>query len=245
MSDKKRRKSVTDASASDSWATPPELFAALDALFGPFTLDAAASARNAKCVRFFDEADNALARPWNQPRVWCNPPYSRGNKPAFLQKARAEMARSDGPEVITLLVPHNTAEGWWAQYVDPSGEVITTRTLQSLLGRRTVVHLDDLVIETLPLRGRVSFAETTGTGYRQTTAPFSSVVITFSRPGVLYPIETRHVPARRGPKYRVTPEREAMVLAGEAAGLKRDAAIAAAGLNRRTWYRHVARKVAP
>jgi phage N-6-adenine-methyltransferase len=63
------------SSASDDWPTPDDLFATLNGEFR-FTLDACASAANAKCARFYSRTDNGLAQPWYG-RVWCNPPYGR------------------------------------------------------------------------------------------------------------------------------------------------------------------------
>lgn len=62
------------SSATDDWATPPHVFAVLDAEFS-FTLDACASADNAKCDRFFTPADNGLAQSWAPATSWMNPPY--------------------------------------------------------------------------------------------------------------------------------------------------------------------------
>jgi phage N-6-adenine-methyltransferase len=234
------------SSASDSWATPPELFAALSALYGPFDLDAAADANNAKCASFLSEQDNALQCGWGGWRVWCNPPYSRGNKPAFFAKAREEMEWTNGPKVISLLVPHNTAEGWWTEHVDTHGPIIATKCVQSLLGKRTIVHTADLVIEVLALRGRVRFVETTGAPYKQATAPFSSAVVTFSRPGVLYPVEAPTRP--RGRPTVITAEAreniERLIRYGHSAAN----ACRLTGINRRTWVRFQTlnrRKAAP
>lgn len=63
------------SSATDMWATPPELYAALDEEFG-FTLDACAVRDNAKCPDYYTPEQDGLAQPWPG-RVWCNPPYGR------------------------------------------------------------------------------------------------------------------------------------------------------------------------
>lgn len=229
---------IETASASDSWATPPELFAALSVLYGPFDLDACAAFNNTKCVRFFDESHSSLERVWGDQqarfRVWCNPPYSRGNKPAFFAKARNEMAAGHC-DVISLLVPHNTAEGWWTEHVDTHGAIIATKCIQSLLGKRTIVHTADLVIEVLALRGRVRFIETTGATYKQATAPFSSAVVTFSRPGALYPVELATRP--RGRPAVITPEIVAKIQLLSKT-IKVDAACADCGVSRSTWFRY-------
>ena len=57
------------SSATDMWATPPELYAALDEEFG-FTLDACAVRDNAKCPDYYTPERDGLAQPWPG-RVWC------------------------------------------------------------------------------------------------------------------------------------------------------------------------------
>lgn len=63
------------SSSTDMWATPPELYAALDAEFN-FTLDACAVPENAKCPDYYTPEQDGLTQPWPG-RVWCNPPYGR------------------------------------------------------------------------------------------------------------------------------------------------------------------------
>jgi phage N-6-adenine-methyltransferase len=47
----------------------------LDEEFG-FTVDVAAAPDNAKCERFYTEADNGLTKDWTGETCWMNPPYS-------------------------------------------------------------------------------------------------------------------------------------------------------------------------
>ena len=51
------------SSATCEWATPPDLFATLDAEFG-FALDVCATAKNANCERFYSGAEDGLPQPW-------------------------------------------------------------------------------------------------------------------------------------------------------------------------------------
>lgn len=95
--------------ASDEWATPQDFFDAVNAKFGPFTLDAAATSENAKAARFFTKEDDALAVSWDTDgRIWLNPPYSRIRE--FCAKARDEAVHGN---VIVLLVPARTDTRWW------------------------------------------------------------------------------------------------------------------------------------
>ena len=48
------------SSKSNDWATPQAFFDKLDGIYGPFTLDAAASADNYKVSNFYTEADDSL-----------------------------------------------------------------------------------------------------------------------------------------------------------------------------------------
>lgn len=93
------------------WRTPMSLFRELEKRFGRggFTLDAAASADNTLCGRYFDEAANALQRPWAG-RVFCNPPY-RHILP-WVVKASDEVA--DGrAEVVVMLLPARMGALWF------------------------------------------------------------------------------------------------------------------------------------
>jgi phage N-6-adenine-methyltransferase len=94
------------------WETPPEIFAPLNAEFG-FTLDPCATAANAKCPRFFTEAENGLEQAWGDARVFMNPPYGREIY-AWTRKART--AASAGALVVGLL-PASSDLAWWHEDV--------------------------------------------------------------------------------------------------------------------------------
>jgi phage N-6-adenine-methyltransferase len=101
----------------DDRATTPEVFSPLHKRFN-FTIDAAASAENTKCPRFYSIDDDGLAQSWWQERVWCNPPYS--NIEPWIEKAWSEWRDSAGPELIAMLLPANrTEQGWWQRQVEP------------------------------------------------------------------------------------------------------------------------------
>lgn len=91
-----------------AWTTPRPVFLQADAEFH-FDLDAAASADNALCARFFSIEDDALAQVWTG-RVWCNPPYNRCD--AFVRHAAAQVERGHA-EVVVMLVPVRADVGWW------------------------------------------------------------------------------------------------------------------------------------
>lgn len=100
--------------AVDDRALPPEEFAKLHRRFG-FTVDAAASAHNAKLPRFFSEEVDGLKQPWAGERVYCNPPYS-SIRP-WVQKAWDTGYVAD---LIVMLLPANrTEQGWWQDLIEP------------------------------------------------------------------------------------------------------------------------------
>jgi hypothetical protein len=109
----------------DDRATAPETFDPLQERFG-FTLDVAASPRNAKLPRFFVSPDyqpsardlqpsgvDGLAQSWDGERVWCNPPYSD-------IRPWVEKAWDSNAELVVMLLPANrTEQGWWQDCVEP------------------------------------------------------------------------------------------------------------------------------
>ncbi len=101
------------------WGTPDSLFDPLNAEFG-FTLDAAASAANAKCPEFFDAQADGLSRNWREAAqegcTWVNPPYGRSIGD-WVGKALAEYHQ--GARVV-MLVPSRTDTRWWQLAVQAS-----------------------------------------------------------------------------------------------------------------------------
>lgn len=100
------------------WETPPELFEQLNLEFR-FTLDPCATARTAKCARYFDEATNGLEQDWAREVVFMNPPYGREIY-AWTKKARE--AQEAGATVVGLL-PASTDLAWWHNDVIGHAEV--------------------------------------------------------------------------------------------------------------------------
>ncbi len=99
------------------WATPPELFARLDAEHGPFTLDVCATPDNAKCASYFTKADDALSQIWRGV-CWMNPPYGRD---LGRWVAKAVDSAAAGATVVCLL-PARTDTAWWRDFA-PLGQV--------------------------------------------------------------------------------------------------------------------------
>lgn len=95
------------------WETPPNLFEALAAEFGPFDLDAAATHQTAKCARYYTPEVDGLLHPW-EGRVWLNPPYGR-EIGKWVRKAYEEAQA--GRATVTLLIPARTDTAYWHDYV--------------------------------------------------------------------------------------------------------------------------------
>jgi site-specific DNA-methyltransferase (adenine-specific) len=100
---------VLFSSATGKWATPRELYAALDAEFG-FTLDPCPM-DDAERIMEFD----GLARSWGGHRVFCNPPYGAGVD-RWLDKAREA-------DVAVYLLPSRTDTRWWHDYALGADEI--------------------------------------------------------------------------------------------------------------------------
>ena len=109
------------SSKRQDWATPGPLFEQLDEEFG-FTLDAAASAENAKCETFLSEEQDSLATSWTEHTdgpVWLNPPYGRGIG-RWIEKAYKE---SEEGLTVVCLVFCRTDTRWWHNWAMKAAEV--------------------------------------------------------------------------------------------------------------------------
>lgn len=153
---------VLHSRQSDEWATPPDLFAALDREFH-FDVDAAATADNALCEVYWDQHADALVQPWatyhvpfgpatfDHPIVYCNPPYSRCLE--FLSKAAQEASRG---ATVVCLVPARTDTRWFHALVWDADR-----------------HQPRPGVEVRFVKGRLRFGGSTN------GAPFPSLIVVF------------------------------------------------------------------
>lgn len=131
------------------WCTPQAFFDALDSEFH-FALDAAATAENAKCKRFFTPEIDALSRSWDVGgAVFCNPPYGR-TLGKWVAKAYKEYVRTGG--TIVLLIPARTDTSYFHDYI---------------LGKAEIRYL----------RGRLKFEDEHGNA--KDAAPFPSMIVIY------------------------------------------------------------------
>lgn len=150
--------------AVDDRRTPADVFNPLDAAHR-FTLDVAASAKNAKCERYFTRDTDGLLRSWKGERVWCNPPFSRLEP--WVAKAWGEMR--DGCELVVMLLPANRCEQkFWQAWVEPF---------------RDRDPVDGIVLRSRFLSGRPRFtAPDAPIPHKGDRPPFGCVLLTWSRP---------------------------------------------------------------
>lgn len=100
---------VVTSRASDEWTTPQWLVDQYAAEFGPFDLDPAATAGDAKAPVFYTREDDGLSQPWKG-KVWVNPPYSAVGH--WVAKAAAEVAAGNA-ECAVCLVPARVDARWF------------------------------------------------------------------------------------------------------------------------------------
>jgi phage N-6-adenine-methyltransferase len=153
----KARRAAAGDSGNDR-STPRWIFDPLNGEWG-FTLDAAASPRNAKCAEYFTKETDGLLRSWAGHRVWCNPPY-RGLE-AWVAKAWAEM-RAECRGVVMLIPANRCEQPFWQQYVEPF---------------RDLPMPGDLRLNTRFLAGRHTFDKPDSLIRRSDKAPFGLVLL--------------------------------------------------------------------
>lgn len=97
---------VMSSSKDMDWETPQSF---VDALPFEFTLDACATADNAKAPRWITPEEDALQLPW-EGVVWMNPPYGR-QVGQWIEKALKEAREHQA--VVVVLVPNRTETKWF------------------------------------------------------------------------------------------------------------------------------------
>ena len=108
-------------SIKNFWATPQDVFDALDREFR-FDLDAAAEAKTAKCKEWLGldhpdpERRNALTMSWPGKRTFLNCPYSPdgGGIGRWVNRALAEVERRGGFDSCIVMLLPGTADTEWA-----------------------------------------------------------------------------------------------------------------------------------
>lgn len=100
--------------ASDEFYTPRAIIDALPPIdLDPFSPPHRPVPAKAYCVG--DEGGDGFAVDWRGV-VWANPPYSRGNLPAFAGKAVAEVA-SGRASIVIGLIPAKPGSRYWHDHI--------------------------------------------------------------------------------------------------------------------------------
>lgn len=107
------------SSKDDTWGTPQSFYRRLDMEFN-FTLDPCADAGNAKCAKYFTEADDGLAQDWEGETVFMNPPYGRDIK-KWIKKAHEESRKPN--TIVVCLIPSRTDTRYWHDHVMRAKEI--------------------------------------------------------------------------------------------------------------------------
>ena len=101
----------------DRYETPQWLFDLINKLLC-FTLDAAASATNAKVENYYSKLVNGLLQTWAKYRVWLNPPFS-----SIGQWIKKIIEESDA-ELVMALLPTSYNTSWWRELVMPHATLV-------------------------------------------------------------------------------------------------------------------------
>lgn len=122
------RSAEARAAAKTDYGTPREVYERLDADFGPFTIDLAAHAGNAKHPRYLSQVEDSLSVSWDGETGFLNPAYGRGID-AWLRKARS--AAMYGRALVVQLIPANVGSAWWRKYImgtaEDAGRLLSSR----------------------------------------------------------------------------------------------------------------------
>lgn len=106
---------VYASSESGEWATPQWLYDWCNEVWGPFTLDVAATPENAKCEEYLTREMDGLLVPWGNDlsNVWVNPPYGKGIED-WVRKAAVRAQRG---HTTLMLLPARTDTWWFHRFV--------------------------------------------------------------------------------------------------------------------------------
>ena len=95
------------------WETPQDFFDELDKEFN-FTLDPCATAKTAKCKKYYTKEDDGLSKGWAGEVVFCNPPYGTEIK-NWVRKCSEESRKND--TIIVMLIPARTDTIYFHEYI--------------------------------------------------------------------------------------------------------------------------------
>lgn len=107
------------SSKNMNWCTPTNFFDRLNKEFN-FVLDAAATAKSAKCHLYYTPETDGLKQSWKVGgAVFCNPPYGR-EIGKWVKKAYQESQKGT---TIVLLIPARTDTTYFHDYIYKKAEI--------------------------------------------------------------------------------------------------------------------------
>lgn len=164
------------------WKSERKIFKALDELYGPFDVDAAAASWNAQCPMYFTKKQNVLKHQlWG--RVWANWPYNpAGELKKFMPYSRDQVLYNERVVLTCNYIPHYTAEGWWTKNVnrdDDLGKLLQVEFRHTKIGVEYARHYERMTIITGTIDGRRRFMSKAG---QNDSARFSSAYVVFRKP---------------------------------------------------------------
>lgn len=126
----------------DLWETPPEIFNPLNEEF-EFTLDPCCTLATAKCGKCFTPFNDGLKETWQGERVYCNPPYSRGNIDLWVEKCYKESRKPN--TVVVGLLPVSTSANWWHEWVWKKAELRFIKGRVKFLGAKHTAPFSSVI----------------------------------------------------------------------------------------------------
>jgi len=122
---------ISHGDTRQDYGTPLEFIEAVERRFGKLTFDIAASPENAKCEKFFTEADDALEQPWPNGLLWLNPPFK-------VIDPWAEQCLFYGNPLrrILMLTPASIDALWYAKHVHQKAAVLAVSPRIKFVGEK-------------------------------------------------------------------------------------------------------------
>ena len=135
------------STGKDDWETPQWLFDELNKEFN-FTLDPCCTHETAKCTKHYTEQENGLAQDWSGETVFCNPPYSRGNKEnpgqeAWIKKCHDE---ASGGAICVILLPARTDTKAFHAYIYHKAEIRFLKGRVKFVGAKASAPFPSMIV---------------------------------------------------------------------------------------------------
>lgn len=165
---------------STGWNTPGWLFKFLDEKYH-FTLDAAASERNAKCKRYFTKEDDSFEQKWTG-NVFLNPPYGDKLGPSTEEWIELAYRQAKHANLVCMLIPLKADTNFYHDRIR-LGKLVSEERFTDPRGKEGIYQRrltdDNMLVETYEFRQRIAFEDDEGNA--GSTGWFSSVAVVYRR----------------------------------------------------------------